>query len=136
MTKNTFIVKIDPETNRKYVTKNIDELTKNHRADDKEMVSAMMPEQPARPFCPVRSFENKIYFKLRPVCNSLWQRPLESIMENDDVWYWNSPVDRDMLTKFMKKLSASCGFSQICAKSLHTCNRCNTFADARSITAH
>jgi hypothetical protein len=28
MTKNTFIVKIDPETNRKYVTKNIDELTK------------------------------------------------------------------------------------------------------------
>jgi len=34
MTKNTFVVKIDPETNRKYTTKNIDELTKIHRADD------------------------------------------------------------------------------------------------------
>lgn len=39
--------------------KNIGELTKTHRADDKEMVSAMMPEQPASPFCPVRSFEKK-----------------------------------------------------------------------------
>jgi hypothetical protein len=61
MTKNTFIVKIDPETNRKYVTKNIDELTKNHRADDNGKLTAMMQEQPDSPFCPVRSFE-KISF--------------------------------------------------------------------------
>ena len=70
MTKNTFVVKIDPETNRKYVTKNIDELTKNHRADDKEKLTAMMPEQPDSPFCPVHSFE-KYISKLHPICNNL-----------------------------------------------------------------
>jgi len=61
MTKNTFVVKIDPKTNRKCVTKNIDELTKNYRADDKEMLTTMMPEQPYSPFCPVRSFEKNIF---------------------------------------------------------------------------
>ena len=90
MTKNMFVVKIDPETNRKYVTKNIDELTKNHRADDKEKLTAMMPEQPDSPFCPVHSFE-KYISKLRPICNNLWQKPLESFVENADVWYCNSP---------------------------------------------
>jgi hypothetical protein len=70
MTKNTFVVKIDPETNRKYVTKNIDELTKNHCADDKEKLTAMMPEQPDSPFCPVHSFE-KYISKLHPICNNL-----------------------------------------------------------------
>ena len=71
MTKNTFVVKIDPETNRKYVTKNIDGLTKNHRADDNGKLTAMMPEQPDSPFCPVRSFE-KYLSKLHPICNNLW----------------------------------------------------------------
>jgi hypothetical protein len=49
------------QTNRNYVTKNIDELTKNHRADDNGKWTAMMQEQPDSPFCPVRSFE-KISF--------------------------------------------------------------------------
>jgi hypothetical protein len=53
----------------KYVTKNIDELMKNHRADDKEKLTAMMPEQPDSPFCPVRSFE-KYLSKLHPICNN------------------------------------------------------------------
>ena len=48
--KSTFVVKIDLETNRKYVAKNIDELTKNHGADEKEMVTATMPEQLHSPF--------------------------------------------------------------------------------------
>ena len=71
--KNTFVVKFDPETNRKYVTKNIDELTKNHRADDKEKMTAMMPEQPDSPCCPVRSFKQYLS-KLHPICNNLCQQ--------------------------------------------------------------
>jgi hypothetical protein len=42
-TKDTFVVKVDPKTNTNYVTKQIDELTKNHRFDDKENVTAIMP---------------------------------------------------------------------------------------------
>jgi hypothetical protein len=60
---------------------NIDELTKNHCAYDKEKLTAMMPEQPDSPFCPVRSFE-KYLSKLHPICNKLWQKPLEYFVEN------------------------------------------------------
>jgi hypothetical protein len=52
----------------------------------------------------VRSFE-KYLSKLHPICNNLWQQPLESFVVNADVWYFNSPVGRDMLAKFMYKLS-------------------------------
>lgn len=133
MPQNTFVVKTDPETNMKYVAKSIDELTINHRADYKGMLAAMMPEQPDISICPFCSFD-KYLSKLPRVCNSLWQRQLESFVENVDVWYCNSPVGRDMLTKLVKKkkLSALCVLCQIYAKSLHTCN----IADARSITAH
>jgi hypothetical protein len=67
-TKDTFVVKVDPKTNTKYVTKQIDELTKNHRFDDKENVTAIMPEIPNSPLCPVTSFE-KYVSKLNPKCN-------------------------------------------------------------------
>lgn len=98
--QNTFVVKTDPETNRKYVAISIDEPTKNHRADYKGMLTAMMPEQPDISICPFRSFD-KYISKLQRVCNILWQRQLESFVENADVWYCNSPVGRDMLTKLI-----------------------------------
>ena len=94
----------------------------------------MMPEQPDSPFCPVRSFE-KYPFKLHPICNNLWEKPLESFVENADVWYCNSPVGRDMLAKFMYKLSVSCGLSQsyanhsIRATGATILTECNNFAD-------
>lgn len=43
MSKSTFTVKTDGETGLKYVTKTEDELTKNHRETDKELISGVMP---------------------------------------------------------------------------------------------
>lgn len=65
-------------------------------------------------------------------------------MENADVWYCNSPVGRDMLAKFMYKLSVSCGLSQsyanhsIRATGATILTECNNFADAQimSVTGH
>lgn len=46
MTKSTFTIKTDNKTRLRYVTKIIDELTKNRRENDKELVSGIMPETP------------------------------------------------------------------------------------------
>ena len=74
MTKDTFVVKKDPNTGLKYVTKKVDELNKNHREQDKESYCAFMSECPGYPKCPVASFE-KMLGLLHPQCDSLWQRP-------------------------------------------------------------
>ena len=63
MKKSTFEVLNDPKTGLKYVSKCEDELTKNHRANDRESTSGVMP---------VKSFEMYIS-KLHPLCTSLWQ---------------------------------------------------------------
>lgn len=44
MTKDTFEVKMDQTTGKQYVIKRFDELTKNHRAGDEELVTGVMPE--------------------------------------------------------------------------------------------
>ena len=87
MPKNTCVVKTDRESSSKYVAKNIDELTKNHRADYKEMLSAMMPEQPDISLCPVRSFEKNIFLSYirfaiafgKDRCNPLWRTLMSGI---------------------------------------------------------
>ena len=43
MSKSTFTVKTDGEIGLKYVIKTEDELTKNHRETDKELISGVMP---------------------------------------------------------------------------------------------
>ncbi|CAC5399007.1 unnamed protein product [Mytilus coruscus] len=96
MTKDTFIVKTDPKTKTKYETKKIDELTKNHRFNDKKNVTALIPEQPESPSYPVVAFQ-KYISKLHPPCNRLWQRPLGSFYQDSATWYCNSPVGRDTL---------------------------------------
>ena len=50
--------------------KTIDELTKNHREDDKEKTSAIMPENPGSEFCPVLSYEKHVG-KLNHNCEKL-----------------------------------------------------------------
>lgn len=44
MTKSTFALKTDPDTGMRYIEKILDELTKNHRGNDKETTSGVMPE--------------------------------------------------------------------------------------------
>lgn len=59
-----------PQTKSKYVRKQIDELTKNRRYNDKGNVSTIMPGQPDSPSYPMAAFQKYIY-KLNPQCNRL-----------------------------------------------------------------
>lgn len=56
MTKHTFIVKAHVDKNIRYVTKDVDELSKNHQQIG-EAYSGFMPETPGNKMCPVTSFE-------------------------------------------------------------------------------
>ena len=53
--KSDFVVKTD-STRAKFVSKVVDELTKNHREDDKAEEGGIMCAV-GGPFCPVASFE-------------------------------------------------------------------------------
>ena len=88
------------------------DLAKNHRANDRESISSVMPEFPGSPYCPVKSFEMYIS-KLHPLCTSLWQRPKESFSDDDTVWYCNSRLGEKTLAKFITKLSEGAKLSQI-----------------------
>ena len=65
MTKSTFNLMYDKELNMAYVKKVEDEMTKNRRENDNELITGFMPQilnadgSPSR-LCPVRSFENYI----------------------------------------------------------------------------
>ena len=111
MTKDTFVIKKDPNTGLKYVTKKTDELNKNHCKQDKERYSAFMPECPGDPKCPVASFE-KMLSLLNPECKSLWQRPKDVFRTEDTVWFHNKAVGEKLLKRFMKNLSVSHNLSQ------------------------
>ncbi|CAC5403752.1 KCTD1_15 [Mytilus coruscus] len=101
----------DPKTGLKYVSKCEGELTKNHRGNDRESTSGVMPEFPGSPYCPVKPFE-KYISKLHPLCTSLWQRPKESFSDDDSVWYCNFRLGEKTLAKFMTKLSEGAKHSQ------------------------
>ena len=112
MTKYTFKVLFDQESGLKYVSKAVDELTKNHRENDKENGGdGYMPEMPGNPLCPVLSFE-KYLEKLNPKCERLWQRPKASFLPNETCWYTNSPIGAKTLQKFMPTLSEKCQLSK------------------------
>ena len=71
--KDTSIIQLDPDTNLRYVTKQMDEMTKNHKENSTELVSGLMPELRGSPMCPVSSFE-KYLNHLNPKSPSLWQK--------------------------------------------------------------
>lgn len=50
MKKSDFAVQVEPKTGMKYVFKTTDEMTKNHRENDKENSSGVMPESPGKVF--------------------------------------------------------------------------------------
>ena len=110
MTRDTFVVKIDGDTGRRYIAK-ADEFTKNHREGDKENLSGFMPEMPDSDYCPVKSFL-KYISKLNTKCNRMWQRPKDTFTDGDEIWYINSPVGEKTLSKFMTKLTTLCNLSQ------------------------
>ena len=111
MHKSTFMVKKDSKTGLKYTMKTIVELTKNHRADDKEKTSAIMPENPGSEFCHVLSYEQYVS-KLNPSCEKLWQRPKDEFYDDDQIWYNNVPVGEKTLGSFTSVLSKKCDLSE------------------------
>jgi hypothetical protein len=95
-----------------FVYKKRDELTKNHRENDRSSSSGIMPAIPGNPLCPVASF-TKYLEKLHPRNDSLWQRPRDSFIESDAAWYCNSTVGEKTLGKFMTKVSTACKLSDM-----------------------
>ena len=76
LTKESFAVQVDA-AGKKFVYQVVDELDKNHRANDQPDDSpgeGRMYERPESPYCPVKTFE--LYLsKLNPTLSCLWQRP-------------------------------------------------------------
>ena len=92
------------------VCKTSDELTKNHRENDRENLSGLMSEIPDSDLCPVKSFEYYLD-KLNPGNDKLWQRPKDSFLDTDRFWYNNIPVGQKSLSTFMSKISERCSLS-------------------------
>lgn len=112
MTKKTFVVKTDPNTGRKYVYKQTDELTKNHGPNDDERVSGYMPEMVGDERCPVASF-GKYVSTLDPDFDRLWCYCKDSFDPDDACWYTKRPVGVNALNTFLPLLSSKCELSQI-----------------------
>ncbi|XP_062603966.1 uncharacterized protein LOC134265768 [Saccostrea cucullata] len=112
MTKDTFCVSTDPNTGLRYVKKAKDELVKNRRSNEKENFGGCMVENKDSPLCPVASFQ-KYITKLNPENTRLWQRPRETFLDSDPIWYTKQPCGKDSLSSFMSKLSKKCDLSRI-----------------------
>jgi hypothetical protein len=84
MTVDTFCVETDSDTGRRYVSKKVDELTKNHREADKENIGGFMPEIAENNICPASAY-SKYVSKLNENCNRLWQRSKDSFHDDDEV---------------------------------------------------
>ena len=112
-TKSTFAVAVDSHS-RKYVYQKVDELDKNHRADDSPYDTSCdgrMYEKPESALCPVKCFE--LYLsKLNPNIECLWQRPKETISNDDPVWYCMAPLGKNTLKTFIKTISKNANLSQ------------------------
>lgn len=110
MSKDTFAIFLDTKTNLRYVKKVQDELQKNHKECDGEIITGFMPEIKGDRLCPVRSFE--MYFSLlNPRCEALWQRPLAKQNAEGDC-YARQRVGHNPLATFLSKLSVECKLSQ------------------------
>ena len=112
MTKQTFAVKTDKQTNRKFVYKAQDELTKNHRGGDETFQAGVMGETDDPVYCPVKTFE-KYLGLLNPECERLWQYPNVAFSEQDTCWFTKKPIGPTPLRYFMQRLSKQCGLSMV-----------------------
>ena len=115
LTKESFAVQVDA-AGKTFVYQVVDELDKNHRANDQPDDSpgeGRMYERPESPYCPVKTFE--LYLsKLNPTLSCLWQRPraTEHFSHSDEVWYCNVPLGKNALGTFMSSISKELNLSQ------------------------
>ena len=112
MNKSTFMINKDQKNRLIVRNEKSGRAYKNHREHDRELTSGAMPELQNSPLCPVKSFK-KYLSKLHPDLDSLWQRPLDSFDESDEVWYCRSNVGQKTLSKFMSTLSECANLSEV-----------------------
>ena len=74
MTKETFKLFTDPDTNLKYLKPVQDEETKNHKEYDQDITTGFMPEMPDNKYYPIQSYLTYLY-SLNKNYNLLWQTP-------------------------------------------------------------
>ena len=110
MTKATFGIYKDGQ-GRKYVSQAIDEQDKNHRSDSvsSDTTGEGRMYETSGDCCPVSSFE--LYLSKLSNIDSLWQRPLDSFLAEDRVWYCQAPVGKNTLSHMMAKISTSAKLS-------------------------
>lgn len=91
-------VKEDPKSGLKYVIKCSDELTKNHRGDDRESTSGVMPEFPGSP-------SPMIFRKVfEQTGSSMWKymaETQEAFIDEDNSWYWIQDLEKKTSLEFM-----------------------------------
>ena len=110
MTKDTFEICVDCEGNE-FVHQARGELNKNHNETDREGYTVFMPAHAGSELCPVAAFKNYVSH-LNPMCDSIWQRPLDSVASTQVVWYSNRPIGVNTLATFMRRLSEKCSLSK------------------------
>ena len=108
--KSDFVV-IKDSTGAKFVSKVVDELTKNHREDDKRVLMGVPKAEEGGimcavggPFCPVASLEKYLHH-LNPENQFLFQRPQKKVTADSDVWYDNMVVGERTLGEMMRQIS-------------------------------
>jgi hypothetical protein len=110
MTKNTFEVKINA-AGQKYVRKQQDEFTNNHRGVAEEAVTGVMLATGGLD-CPVSSYERYLS-NLNPGNDRLRQYIKDSFSDEEECWFQNKPLGIHALRKFMSNLSVSCQLSRV-----------------------
>ena len=113
MTKDTFKLVTEDETGLCYITKAIDEETKNHKESDSEIISGYMPELPNNKYCPVQSFLT-YKISLDPKIDHLWQKPKMKVFPADGkgTWYGPQRMGHNPLDGFITNLSDLCGIKE------------------------
>ena len=110
MSKSTF--KVTQINGRDVVVLSISEASKNHRDDKDAAYGGVMPSFPSSDLCPVKSF-TKYLNCLHPGCTSLWQRPKDSFADDDQTWYYKSPIGFNKLSSLMPDLSKKLKLSKV-----------------------
>jgi hypothetical protein len=130
MNKDTFKIGKDA-SGQEYVVQAIDEADKNHGSKDKPndtIGEGRIYSIPGNMACPVLSFR-KYLSKLNDECPDLWQRPLDSFID-EDRWYCNAPIGKNPLGGFMKRISAAAKLSMMYTNHSVRATHISTLDDA------
>ena len=132
-TVRTFELQYDTTTGITYVKKIVDEMTKNHREKDTELITGFMPQLKnpdgsIAKLCPVRSFENYINALDKSV-EFMWQRAKNKFPKDKKMpWYIAKQIGHNTHEKFMGELCKKADLSQ------HYTNHCIRVSGVTNLT--